>query len=273
MDFNIRLKSGLTLRGFISSPGSGLEAVIILVHGIGEHIQRYRDWAARFNKENIGFVGVDLPGHGLSEGRKGHIRDYSVTDEMIRILEDECRKTFPGVPLFIYGHSMGGGIVMDYILRNQPAVAGAVVTSPWLKLSFEPSRAKVFLAGVMKHVFPSLVQSTGLNTADLSRDTDVIDNYKADPLTHGKISVSLFHSAMNAAANSLENAGSLTIPLLLMHGSADRICSPEGSREFSSKTSMVELKIWDDAYHELHNELIKEEVFTYIVNWIKSRLK
>lgn len=260
------------MRGFIKSPGSDLRAVIVLVHGLGEHIQRYVAWADLFNRENIGFVGVDLPGHGLSEGKKGHIKSYTITDEMVSILLGECRKTFPGTPLFLYGHSLGGGIVLDYLVRNRPKIKGAVVTSPWLKLSFEPDRAKVKLAAFMKGIFPSLVQPSGLNTSHLSHDTDVVERYKADPLVHGRISVSLFHSAMKAGENALKNTKNLNVPLLLMHGSDDQICSPEGSREFASLSPGAELKIWEGGYHELHNEPFRNEVFRYIADWINRHI-
>jgi alpha-beta hydrolase superfamily lysophospholipase len=272
MDFNIRLSNSQVLKGFISSPGENLRAMMILVHGLGEHIQRYLAWAELFKGKGIGFTGVDLPGHGCSDGKRGHIKSNEVTDEMIDILIRDCRKTFPGTPLFIYGHSLGGGIVLDYLVRKNPKVKGAVVTSPWLKLSFEPDKSKVRLAGIMKNILPGLVQPSGLVVEHISHDKEVVDKYKNDPLNHGKISVSLFHDAMTAAENALKNASNLKVPLLLIHGSDDKICSPEGSREFASKTKLAEFRLWKDGYHELHNEFFKKEVFDYIINWINSRL-
>ncbi len=271
MDFNIKLKSGLILKGMIHSPGDNTKAVVILVHGLGEHIQRYDHWADRFKKEGIGFAGVDLPGHGRSDGRRGNIKSYKQLDEMLDILIKTTLRTFPGTPVYIYGHSLGGGIVLDYLIRRNPGIKGAIVTSPWLRLSFEPPKIKVAMAGVMKYILPGLIQPSGLNVSHISHDQDVIEKYKNDPLVHGKISVSLFHGAMSAAANSLAHASELKIPTLLIHGSDDQICSPEGSREFASKNSKVELKIWDGGYHELHNEPFKDEVFRYIINWINKR--
>lgn len=272
MDFNIKLSNSQILRGYIKSPGKNLRAVVILVHGLGEHLQRYINWAGLFNERMIGFAGVDLPGHGLSEGKRGHIKDYSLTDEMIDILLNECRKTFPGVPLFLYGHSLGGGIVLDYLIRKDPKIRGAIVTSPWLRLAFEPEPSKVKLAALMKRIIPSLVQPSGLVVEYISHDQKVVDDYKNDPLVHGMISVSLFHSAMSAASNTLKNATGLNKQLLLMHGTDDHICSPEGSSEFASKARMAELKLWDGGYHELHNDLYRHEVFNYINGWINSRL-
>jgi alpha-beta hydrolase superfamily lysophospholipase len=272
MDFNIKLSNGQILRGFIKSPGENLRAVVILVHGRGEHIQRYSNWAGLFNEVMIGFAGVDLPGHGHSDGKRGHIKSYALTDEMIDILLDECRKTFPGVPLFLYGHSLGGGIVLDYLIRKNPKIRGAIVTSPWLKLAFKPKESMVKLATLLRYVFPALILPAGLVVEHLSHVQKVVDAFKKDPLNHNKISLSLFHAAISAASNALKNAASLNIPLLLMHGTDDHICSPEGSREFASKTTMAELKLWDGGYHELHNDLYRYEVFNYIIAWLNSRL-
>jgi len=271
MEYSIRLRSGMILRGIIVSPGEKTRANIIFVHGLGEHTGRYNDWAGMLSREGIGFTGMDLPGHGRSDGKKGHIRSFYITDEMIDILISGSLKTFSGIPLFIYGHSLGGGIVLDYLLRRKPDIEGAIVTSPWLKLSFEPDKSKLALASVMKNIMPGLVQPSGLVVEHISHDPEVVSRYKADPLVHDKISVSLFSSAMSAAARSLDHAGELTLPLLLIHGSGDLICSPEGSRIFASKTQLATLKIWEGGYHELHNEPFRLEVFDYLMNWINLK--
>jgi len=270
MDFHIKLRNGQILKGMIQSPGENAKGVVILVHGLGEHIQRYSHWANLFNKEGFAFTGVDLPGHGRSDGRRGYIKNYTQVGEMIDILINTCKKTFPGVPVYIYGHSLGGGIVLEYLLKRNPKIKGAIVTSPWLLLSFEPAKAKVVMASIIKNILPGLIQPSGLNVSHISHDEAIVEKYKADALVHGKISVSLFHAAMTAARYSLDHASELKIPILLMHGADDQICSPEGSREFAAKTNMAELKIWEGGFHELHNEPFKEEVFRYIINWINK---
>jgi alpha-beta hydrolase superfamily lysophospholipase len=178
MDFNIKLKNGQVLKGMIQSPGENLKAVIILVHGIGEHIHRYDHWAEMFNKEGIGFAGVDLPGHGRSDGNRGDIKSYALLEEMIDILIKSCRQTFPGCPLYLYGHSLGGGIVLDYLLHRNPKVKGAIVTSPFLRLAFEPPKIKLILVSVMKNLIPGLIQPSGLNVNYISHDKAVVERYK-----------------------------------------------------------------------------------------------
>jgi alpha-beta hydrolase superfamily lysophospholipase len=275
MDFNIKLRNGQILRGMIQSPGEDTRAIIIMVHGLGEHINRYQYWSSLFIREKIGFTGVDLPGHGRSDGRRGHIKNFRILREMIDILIDSCRKTFPGVPVFLYGQSMGGVIVLDYLLHEKPGIRGAVVTSPWLRLSSEPPVIKQLLASAVKYILPGMVQPSGLLPEHLSHDNSVVEAYIKDPLVHDMISASLFYGAMSAAEYSLSHAGELTVPVLLMHGSCDLITSPEGSREFASGTPLAELKIWDGGYHELHNEPFRDQVFEFIVRRIVSmpRLK
>ena len=272
MDYNIKLSNGQVLRGFIQSPGENARAVILFVHGLGEHINRYNDWAGLFNKEGIVFTGVDLPGHGRSDGRRGHIKSFSLLHEMIDILVESSRKTFPNVPIFIYGHSMGGGIVLDYLLRKNPKIKGAIVTGPYLRLAFEPPKFKIILAAIMKNILPGLTQPTRLNASHISHDEAVVEKYKTDPLVHGMISVNLFYELAAAAKHSFLHASELTIPTLVIHGGDDLIISPEGSREFAGKTSLAELKIWERSYHELHNESFKNEVFVFIMNWMNRIL-
>jgi alpha-beta hydrolase superfamily lysophospholipase len=272
MDFSIKVSKSLVLRGLISSPGEKMRAVIIFVHGLGEHLHRYSDWFGSLAKEGIGFTGVDLPGHGLSDGKRGHINSFAVTDEMIDIIHDSVKKTFPGIPVFFYGHSLGGGIVLDYIIRRKPGIRGAIITSPWLRLSFQPGKAKLLLASITKNILPGLIQPSGLVVEHISHDEEVVRKYKTDPLVHDRISVALFDSAMKAGKHTLEHASELKTPLLLMHGTDDRICSPEGSRLFASASELVELKMWEGGFHELHNEFFKKDVFTSIIGWVNKKI-
>lgn len=273
MDFSIRLGSGNLLSGTVRSPGENARAAVVMVHGIGEHIQRYDGWGDLFLKEGVAFMGLDLPGHGRSEGRRGHIKSYKQLDEMISITVENCRKTFPGIPVFIYGHSLGGNVVLSYLLRHKTSLRGAIVTSPWLRLSFEPPKVKVMMARIMNRVLPGLVQPSGLNVSHLSHLQPVVDAYRADPLVHDRISVSLFVAAMEAAAFDMEHASDLPIPTLLIHGSDDQITSPQATREFAEKSNLATFRLWEGGYHELHNEAFREEVFNYIISWMFNNKK
>ena len=273
MDYNVILNNGQILKGLIKSPGSNLRCLVIMVHGLGEHIRRYDEWAEYFLGQNIAFTGVDLPGHGRTDGRRGHIKNYAVLDEIIEVLINQSKKTFPGIPVVLYGHSLGGLIVLNYLLKKQPSIKGAIVTSPLLRLAFEPNKSRLTLAAFMKHILPGLIQPTGLIAGHLSHDRRVVDAYSNDPLVHSKISVNVFTGTMNSARYCFKNATLLNVPSLLLHGSDDMICDPSGSIDFAAKAKMAELKIWEGGYHELHNEPFREEVFDYIMNWLNTKLK
>ncbi len=273
MDYNVKLSNGQILKGLIRSPGSNLRCLIIMVHGLGEHIQRYDELADFFLNKNIAFTGVDLPGHGRTDGRRGHVKNYDVLAEIIDVLISQGKKTFPGIPVVLYGHSFGGLVVLEYLLKKQPLIKGAVVTSPLLRLAFEPDKLRLTFADIMKYILPGLIQPTGLLADHLSHDSKVAEAYRSDPLVHGKISVNLFTGIMKSSRYCLAHASDLNVPLLLLHGSDDMICAPSGSIEFAAKAKMAELKIWENGYHELHNEPFKAEFFEYIMNWLNARLK
>jgi alpha-beta hydrolase superfamily lysophospholipase len=272
MDISIRLSNGQLLRGIIRSPGENIRAVVIFVHDLCDHVQRYSSWIEKFSGRNFGFVAFDLPGHGRSDGKRGNIKSYSLPREMLDTLIKENKKTFPGVPVFLYGYGMGGVIVLEYILKRNPVVAGAVISSPWLKLSFKPYGKRNLLSRAISGLYPSFTKPAGLDSSHFSHDQGFRDKYLADPLIHGQISVSLYKSALSAADYSLRKAPDLKVPVLMMHGSGDLIASPDGTREFASRTNMAQIKIWEDGYHELHGELFKEELFEYISDWIEKHI-
>ena len=272
MDFNIELDRGTRLHGMILSPGDKARGVLVLVHGLGEHTRRYEAWAELFRSEGFAFTGVDLPGHGLSSGRRGHVRSYKVLDRMIGMMLTSCSNTFPDIPVFLYGHSLGGGFVLNYLLRFNPPIKGAIVTSPWLQLTFEPPRAKVVLASLMKNLVPGLVQPSGLNINHLSHDPEAVRRYRTDPLIHDRISVSLFDGVVKAARYTMSHPGDLSIPVLLIHGGEDMITSADASRDFAGKTAFCNFRLWEGGYHELQNETFSEEVFRYIIGWLNEQL-
>ena len=271
MDFYIVLSNGMKLKGVIISSGEKPRAIIILIHGLGEHVGRYQEWANLFADKGIGFVGVDLPGHGYSPGRRGFISSYDIISEIIDILITTTSQTFPSVPLYLYGHSLGGTFALNYLIKKNPKLDGAIITSPWLKLAFKPPKSRIALAKTLNYIFPWFIQRSGLNTTHISNETKIVDQYKSDPLGHGKISARLFNIAIKSANYALEHSGNLKIRTLLLHGGADKITSPQVSKEFAdgnNKTNFIE---FEGGYHELHNEKFKHQIFEKIMEWIDNK--
>lgn len=270
-EYQLKTKDGLELFACEWKPDCDIRGIICLVHGLGEHCGRYGGLASYLNHKKFAVTGFDLRGHGRSPGVRGHIGSYSAVLEDISLLESEVSKRYPGEPRFLYGHSLGGNPVLNYALRCPTGFSGIIATSPWLQLSFAPAVLKVCMGFLMSGVWPSFSQSNNLDTLALSHDAEIVKNYIGDPLNHGFISARTFASMHRAGLWALKHAEEFTLPLLLMHGSDDRITSPEASRRFAGLVpENCTLKIWEGLYHELHNEPQKQEVFDFIAGWLES---
>ncbi len=247
------------------------KAVIGIVHGMGEHSGRYAHVAAYLVENDYSVIAYDHRGHGKSGGKRGHTPSYDLLLDGIANLLTQADTIAPGAPKFIYGHSMGGNLVLNYALRRKPAIAGVIASSPWLKLAFEPPKFEVALGRFVNNIFPGFTQSTKLDVNAISRDKKVVDAYVNDPLVHDKISARFFVEVYAAAAWALEHASEMKLPLLLFHGTEDQLTSPEGSKEFAEKVKEnCTFRLWDGFYHETHNEPEKEEVLKYIATWLNQ---
>ena len=177
-------------------------------------------------------------------------------------------------PQFLYGHSFGGGLVLNYLLREKPNLDGAVVSSPLIEPAFKPSSWKSGLAKGFSRLFPAVSVDPGIDSKGMSRDPREVEQYETDELNHHRISLKLASAIFESGNYILENAGELNLPLLLMHGDADPVTSCESSKEFAAKAgSLCEIQIWEGCLHELHHEVNREEVMNWALSWMKDRIK
>ena len=169
------------------------------------------------------------------------------------------------------GHSLGGNIAINYVIASTKTVDALICTSPWLKLTNPPSKALIKILQPLLKIAPGLTISNGLDPKDISSIEEEVQKYSNDPLVHGKISIGLFNSVYEGGLNALRNVYKINCPFLLMHGTADNICSPKASEEYVMNTSdRTRLKLWEGGYHELHHEPIRDEVFDYTIQWLKE---
>lgn len=250
-----------------------LRGVIILLHGLGEHSGRYANMALKFTQAGYILSTYDQRGHGNSPGRRGHTPSYEILLDDIDCFRQQTLKRFPDLPAFLYGHSMGGNLVLNYVIRRLPKFSGVIVTGPWLKLTVQlPAFIRAFVRFLSK-LWPTFSLSNGLELNALSHDPSVVKAYELDPLVHKKISVRLFTAMDQAGRWAMKNVVQFNLPLLLMHGGGDRITSPEASVRFAGCVQKdCTLKIWQDLYHELHNEIEKEEIIAFIINWLELQV-
>jgi len=267
-EFYLTAADGKQLFGISWVPAEP-RAVVCLIHGLGEHIGRYDHVANHFNRSGIAVYGIDQRGHGRTPGKKGHARCQDLWDDVESLMK-EARLQHMDQPMFLYGHSWGGNVVINFLLRrNSSEIKGAVLSSPWLQLSFEPTSWQLRLGRWMSRIYPGFIQSNGLFPEYLSRDASVGEAYLSDPLVHHKISAGLFIEAFLNGQYALDHAEKLAIPVLIMHGTDDSITSTSASKAFSkSAAEYSTLKLWPGMRHETHNELGKEGVLDYVTQWL-----
>jgi alpha-beta hydrolase superfamily lysophospholipase len=253
------------------APEGEIVGVVCLVHGLGEHCGRYAYVADVLAASGFATLAVDLPGHGRSPGKRGHLTIPQAL-MAVDLLLDEAASRHQRRPRFLYGHSLGGCIALNYALRRERPIAGVVATSPLLRPAFSPPGWKLAAAAVCAYVWPTLSLSNGLNAADISRDQAVSAGYRKDALVHDRVSAALGHGMLAAGRWALAHANELREPLLLVHGTADAITSVEASRQFAALAgSGCELRLWPGLRHETHNEPERDLVLGEIASWLQAR--
>lgn len=273
-EYTWKSKTGLTVYGqswLVDQP----KAVFGLVHGMGEHSGRYTYMIEALNAANISVVSYDQIGHGQTEGKRGHVPNYDMLLGCLGELTSKMVELVPAKPMFLFGHSMGGNVVLNYLLQRKPKINGAIISSPWLKLAFDPPALQVKLGRIVSGILPGLVQSTKLDVNAISRDPKEVKRYVDDPLVHDKISTAFFTGVYDSGFWALEHASELQTPVLLYHGTGDQLTSHDASKAFAERAgSKVTFKSLDGYYHESHNEAEaeRERVFKMIIDWIDDQL-
>lgn len=254
--------------------GSDSKAAILLVHGMGEHSSRYDKWARQFNQAGFSICSFDLRGHGRTPGKRGGFYHFDKMLEDINLMLEHVSKTWSGKPVFIYGHSFGGNLVANFAISRQLNVHGVILTSPWFEVGFPLPQWKVLVAKVLYKFAPQIISTNEIRIEELSRELREIHLYKNDPLIHNQISIGLFMNAVHQGLLAKRSIYKINVPLLVIHGTADKITSFKASKEFvansGEKTTFIEI---EGGYHELHNDSDRNRVFKFITDWADKQLK
>jgi len=270
LEWTFKSSDGLDLfaRGWV--PKGRPKAIIALVHGLGEHTGRYAHVGAVFVERGYALLGFDLRGHGASGGPRGHLPSFEAFMTDIDRFLIEIGERYPGVGQFLYGHSLGGILALNYVLRRKTRLAGVISTAAGLRTALEEQKVKVVLAKVLGTLMPAMTLASGLDPKTLSRDPVVVQAYVSDPLVHDRMTLGFGKIMLAAIPWTFEHAGELQLPLLIMHGTKDMLGYPRGSQEFaaSAPKELVTLKLWDGLYHEIHNEPEKADVFKVMLDWL-----
>lgn len=268
------LERGEDMRLFlrVTRPAGDARAVVVLTHGLGEHSSRYGHVAAALVGRGLQVGAWDLRGHGRSSGRRGDVTDYDLLVEDLAAVCAHFR--VKGRPLFLFAHSLGGQIALSYLEQRNVDCDGAVIASPWLRLAFNPSRWKLWLARLAMRWRPAFVQRTGTRWERLSRDLAHLGSFPDLDLVHHGISARMYFAVRAAGERILEAASVVRTPILLLHGDADPVTSHQATCEFFERAGAPDktLRIYPGGRHETHNDLDRAQVISEIGDWIEARL-
>ena len=247
---------------------------ILISHGFGEHSGRYGALTDHLVTHNYSVTAYDHRGHGLSDGLPGHVESFSEYDDDLDKLVAAVRSRSESRRLFLIGHSMGGLIALRYLARKSGTLSGAVISAPLIEVAVPVPAHKLMIARVGARMAPRFRLDNEINPADLSRDPEVGRAYAADPLVNRKVSTKWFAEATRAMQEVAERASQITTPLIVMHGSEDRLASVDATRRVFERipASDKELVIYPGFYHELFNEPEKQEVFERVTDWLDRRV-
>lgn len=254
-------------------PQGVARAAVVIIHGYAEHSGRY-DWTGeRLAESGYAVYALDLLGHGQSDGKRALVRSMNEFLVDVRAFVALVREREPGRPLFLLGHSMGGGITALYLGVDQPDVQGAVLTGAVLAADDRGPGIRERVLRALGRAIPSLGLAK-LKSATVSRDTAVVLAYDGDPLVYrGRMKAGLIAAMMRGIRRADESAPGTATPLLILHGGDDELTSPNGSRRLYDRVASADrtLKIYDGLFHEILNEPERDVVIGDIVAWLDAR--
>ncbi|MDB5083895.1 MAG: alpha/beta hydrolase [Bacilli bacterium] len=256
--------------------GESIRAAVLLIHGAMEHTGRYEQTANWFNREGIVVCAGDLPGHGNSGGRQGHVNSFAEYEEAIGQFVQRTRRMQPDVPLFLLGHSMGSLAIVRYLQSqtDELPVRGVILCSPCLGLKMPVSVWKLRLAGVLNKLCPGLRLNNEINPSWTSRTPAEIESYANDPLVYKKVSVRWFIELQSAMQQALSESKRFDLPLLLLQAGSDRVVDSACSTALFQqvKSTDKEYHEFPECYHQLLQEPEREEVLRHILKWCEQRI-
>jgi len=244
-------------------------AHLLIVHGYAEHAGRYDHFATFLNEHGVSVTSYDQRGYGHAAGIRGYVDDF---DQYVSDLET-VSKTIES-PYVLMGHSMGGLVAVRYVLKNpeDSGLLGLISASALLELDPGLSPILQMLAPILGWIVPKL-PTEKLDTTYLTRDPKVLESYNADPLIyHGGTRARLGAEMIRKIKLTTASFSAINIPLLCMHGSADRLTMPGGTKKLHAEASSLSktLKLYDGFYHELLHEPEKQEVMSDILEWTRG---
>ncbi|MBM4635589.1 alpha/beta fold hydrolase [Rhodococcus hoagii] len=249
--------------------------ILLLAHGLGEHARRYDHVVERLVGLGLVVYAPDHRGHGRSGGKRIELHDWSEFLDDLHRLSAVAIAENPGLQRFLLGHSMGGAIALSYALDHQDELSGLILSAPAVDVVGGKPRVVIEIGKILGRFAPGIPVDT-LDAKSVSRDPAVVAAYESDPLVHhGKVKAGIARGMILAAESFPARLPSLTIPVLLLHGTEDRLADVSGSRMIAAHAGSKDLtlKTYDGLFHEVFNEPEQEKVLDDLVDWLRPRLE
>jgi alpha-beta hydrolase superfamily lysophospholipase len=256
-------------------PEGDVKAVLLVVHGLGEHSGRYLNVVDHFAPLGYAVYGLDHIGHGKSEGAREIVQSFDDFTDTLTIFYKMVTEWQAGKPVFILGHSMGGLIISYYLLDHQEKFKGAVISAPLVEVGDSVSQMTIMMSKILSKLAPK-VGVVALDVNGLSRDRAVVDAYVNDPLVfQGKTPARSGSEILSAMLRVNAEAGKISLPVIIVQGAEDILVAPSGAQLLFDNVSSADktLKIYDELYHEIFNEPEREIVLKDVENWLEAHLR
>ncbi len=255
-------------------PDSEPRAVVIIVHGLGEHIGRYSHVAPKLADAGYAVYGLDHHAHGKTGGEPRTYFpsfDQPVTD--LKQYLDSIKAAQPGKNIFMYGHSLGSLITLVFALHYQDDLAGLVISGSTLAVETIQPAVLVALAGILDKIAPKFAVTPPVPSSTLSRDEAVSKAYDSDPLVeHGNVRVRMGYQILSNSRYIKKHASELKRPIFIFNGADDKLTPPSGSQILYDNVGSTDktLKFYDNLRHETHNEPEQGMVIDNIIQWLNA---
>ncbi len=271
VEFTVQGAWGMELFAQSWAPTGPCQGTVALVHGFGEHSDRYTYLVEALTSQGYSVGALDHRGHGRSPGLRGHVDRFDEYLTDVGALLAALRQQAPDQRLFLFGHSLGGLIALDYAIRHPAELAGVIASAPLL-MPAKVSPLLLVAAKALSRIKPDFGLNTGLDAATISRDPAEVLRYRQDPMVHSQATARFVTELDQAITWTQAHAGDLRLPLFIYHGTGDRLVPIAGSRTFFANVASAD-KQWlelPDGYHESHNDVDRQVVLAAVVQWLDA---
>lgn len=266
--------SGLDLYSQSWHPSGKTKAKLVVLHGVAEHSNRYMNLVNGLVEPGYAIYTYDQRGHGKSGGQRGYIKSWDEYRFDLSLFLARVRDNEPSLPLFLYGHSMGALVILDYLLREPDDFQGAIISGSPIDSSDATPRTLVLTARFLSRVWPTFSLPSPIQPSQLSCDARVVQAYQDDPTVFKTLTVRWGTEYLYTQDWVKEHAEEISLPILVIHGGNDMLCTPGGSEQLFSafRSEDKTLKIYPSYFHEIHNEPGHTTVIEDILEWLDAHL-